>query len=136
MILAQKVKIKEERIEAVKTQPKPQSVQDIQVFLSFANFYKRFIKNFNKIGAPVTSMLQTTFKFLNIGFFSTKTKENQHNQQQEGVGGIGIIIKTLPKVEKPKNLARAKKAKMTKITNKIFKTDFPTFGAKTAFLHL
>ena len=32
-----------ERIEVVKEWPKPKSVQNIQVFLSFANFYWQFI---------------------------------------------------------------------------------------------
>ena len=43
----------------VKKWPKPKSVQDIQVFLGFANFYYRFIKGFNKIAASLTSMLKT-----------------------------------------------------------------------------
>ncbi len=30
------------------------------MFLDFANFYRRFIKNFSRIAAPLTSMLQTT----------------------------------------------------------------------------
>ena len=49
-----------ERIEVVRKWPKPKSVQDIQVFLSFANFYRRCIKGFSKIAAPLTSMLKTT----------------------------------------------------------------------------
>ena len=35
-------------------------MKDIQVFLSFANFYRRFIQNLNKIAGPPTSMLKTT----------------------------------------------------------------------------
>ena len=49
-----------ERIEVVKEWPEPKSVRDIQVFLGFANFYRRFIQGFNKIVAPLTSMLKTT----------------------------------------------------------------------------
>ncbi len=59
VILAQSIRIEEERIEAVKTWPEPQSVRDIQVFLGFANFYRRFIRNFSRIAAPLTSMLRT-----------------------------------------------------------------------------
>ena len=43
VVSAQGVRIEEERIEVVKNWPKPKSIQDIQVFLSFANFYWRFI---------------------------------------------------------------------------------------------
>ena len=49
-----------ERIEVVKEWLKPKLVRDIQVFLGFANFYRRFIQGFNKIVAPLTSMLKTT----------------------------------------------------------------------------
>ena len=49
-----------ERIKAVKSWPEPKSVQDIQLFIGFANFYRRFIQGFSKIAAPLTSMLKTS----------------------------------------------------------------------------
>ena len=52
--------MEEERIDAVKKWPEPQSVRDIQVFIGFANFYRRFIKGFSRIAAPLTAMLKTT----------------------------------------------------------------------------
>ena len=48
------------RIEVVKDWPEPKSVCNIQVFLGFANFYRRFIQGFSRIAAPLTSMLKTT----------------------------------------------------------------------------
>ena len=33
-------------VKAIKEQPKPKSYRDIQVFLSFANFYRQFIQNY------------------------------------------------------------------------------------------
>ena len=54
------IRMKEERIKAVKQWPEPQSVRDIQVFLGFANFYRRFIQEFSRIAAPLTSMLKTS----------------------------------------------------------------------------
>ena len=52
--------MEEERINAVKKWPEPQSVRDIQVFIGFANFYRRFIKGFSRIAALLTAMLKTT----------------------------------------------------------------------------
>ena len=49
-----------ERIEVVRKWPKPKSIQDIQVFLGFVNFYQQFIQGFSKIAAPLNSMLKTT----------------------------------------------------------------------------
>ena len=52
--------MKEEIINTVKKWPEPQSVQDIQIFIGFANFYWRFIKSFSRIAALLTAMLKTT----------------------------------------------------------------------------
>jgi hypothetical protein len=41
----------------------PKSVKDIQIFLGFANFYRRFIKNYSKITAPLTKLLRKESKF-------------------------------------------------------------------------
>ena len=52
--------MEEERIEAVKAWPEPKSIRNIQVFLRFANFYRRFIQRFSRIAVSLTSMLKTT----------------------------------------------------------------------------
>ncbi len=57
IVSVQGIKMEKKRIKAVKTWPKPKSVRDIQMFLGFANFYRRFIRNFSRIAAPFTSML-------------------------------------------------------------------------------
>ena len=54
------IKIEKERIDAVKKWPEPESVQDIQVFIGFANFYWRFIKACSRIAAPLSAILKTT----------------------------------------------------------------------------
>ena len=54
------IRMEDERIEAVRGWPEPKSVRDIQVFIGFANFYRRFIQGFSKIAAPLTSMLKTS----------------------------------------------------------------------------
>ena len=43
VILLQGICIEDEKIKAVKDWLKPKSIRDIQVFIWFANFYKRFI---------------------------------------------------------------------------------------------
>ena len=60
VVLNQGIRIEDERIEAVKNWLKPKSVQNIQIFIGFANFYQRFIQGFSRIAVPLTSMLKTT----------------------------------------------------------------------------
>ena len=54
------ISIEAKRIEMVQKRPEPKSVQDIYVFLDFANFYLWFNQGFNKIAAPLMLMLKTT----------------------------------------------------------------------------
>ena len=60
IVSSQRICMEEERIDAIKTWPEPKSVQDILVFIGFANFYRRFIQSFSKIATPLTSMLKTS----------------------------------------------------------------------------
>ena len=76
VVFSKGIRMEDERIEAVKQLPEPQSVRDIQVFLGFANFYRRFIQEFSRIAAPLTSMLKTS------GSTESKT--------QLGEGGVGV----------------------------------------------
>ena len=59
MVLAAEIWMEEKRIKVVKTWSKLLSVRDIPVFIGFANFYRHFIKGFNKIAVLFTSMLKT-----------------------------------------------------------------------------
>ena len=43
------VQMEEEKIKAVKEWKTPTKVKEIEIFLGFVNFYRRFIKNFSHI---------------------------------------------------------------------------------------
>jgi hypothetical protein len=51
------------KVSAITSWPAPQSVHDIQVFIGFANFYRRFIENYSKIILPLTSLLKKNVDF-------------------------------------------------------------------------
>ena len=52
------VRMEEDRIEAIRSWPEPRSIRDIQVFIGFANFYRRFIEGFSRKTAALTSMIK------------------------------------------------------------------------------
>ena len=52
------VSMKEDRIQAVTNWPELKSLRNIQVFLGFANFYRRFIRGFSRLAAPLTEMIK------------------------------------------------------------------------------
>ena len=59
IVLSQDIQKEDENIQVVKNWLEPQLVQDIQVFISFANFYQQFIWRFNKIAASLILILKT-----------------------------------------------------------------------------
>ena len=60
IISSQEIYMEEERIEAVKAGPELKLVKNIQVFIGFTNFYRRFIQDFSKIAARLTSILKAS----------------------------------------------------------------------------
>ena len=57
------IKMDPKKVSAITSWPVPQSVHDIQVFLGFANFYRRFVKGYSKITLPLTALLAKDSKF-------------------------------------------------------------------------
>lgn len=52
------------KVDAVLQWPQPRTVKDLQRFLGFANFYRRFIRGFSAVAAPLTSLLKGATKVL------------------------------------------------------------------------
>ena len=46
----------EAKLKAVRDWSKPQNVKDIGSFLGFANYYRRFVKNFASVVGPLTDL--------------------------------------------------------------------------------
>ena len=53
-----------DRIKTVVEWPVPKSQHDIQIFLGFANFYRRFIEGYSRVVLPLTNLLKKSQKFL------------------------------------------------------------------------
>lgn len=52
------------KLSAVKDWPQPENRKELQRFLGFANFYRRFIRDYSKVAAPLTALTSTTRRFL------------------------------------------------------------------------
>lgn len=75
--------MEEEKIKAVKDWSEPKSIRDIQEFLDFANIYRKFISNFNRIAVPLTSLLQTTGN----DELGSQTSKNKGSHDVPNAGG-------------------------------------------------
>ena len=130
--------MEDEWIEAVKQWPKLQLVWNIQVFLGFANFYRRFIQGFSQIAAPLILILKTIEPRkggIGVGGDSrarhggSKIDGNGMDNVEVDGGEVEVdeIGKKGRKTSKSKNLSKSKKMVVS---------NFLTPGAKLAFTKL
>ena len=52
------VTMSKKKVESILSWKAPRSVQDVQIFIGFANFYRRFIENFSKVCKPIMDTLK------------------------------------------------------------------------------
>ncbi|KAL0173996.1 hypothetical protein M9458_029964, partial [Cirrhinus mrigala] len=52
------VAMDDSKVNAVRDWPRPKTLKELQRFLGFSNFYRRFIRNFSTVAAPLTSMVK------------------------------------------------------------------------------
>ena len=51
-----------ERVRTIENWESPKTYRDVQVFLGFCNFYRRFIRNYSTMAQPLTSLLKGSVK--------------------------------------------------------------------------
>jgi len=52
------VTMSDRNVKSVQNWAHPRSVKEVQIFIGFANFYRRFIKDFSNVGKPITETLR------------------------------------------------------------------------------
>ena len=60
------------KVEAISYWEPPRNVRDVQVFLGFANFYRRFIKRYSQVAGPLFDLLKDRHAGMSGGFTWTQ----------------------------------------------------------------
>ena len=63
VVSASGVSVDPEKVEVVMSWERPKSVFEIRSFLGLAGYYRRFIKDFSQIAAPMTRLTRKEVKF-------------------------------------------------------------------------
>jgi hypothetical protein len=74
VVSAQGIQVDEEKVRAIQEWPSPTSVGNVRSFHGFASFYRRFVKDFSSLAAPLTEVIKK-----NVGFWWEKNKRRHFN---------------------------------------------------------
>ena len=58
------IRMDPKKIETIQNWNTPENLKDVQAFIGFANFYRRFVKGFSRIAGPLTAMSKKKIPFV------------------------------------------------------------------------
>jgi len=79
-----RVKMQKEKVKGVLNWPAPRNIKEVQKFLGLTNYYKRFIKDFARIAAPLHVLVRKEQKW------------KWEKEQEKAFGKLKVVFTTKP----------------------------------------
>jgi hypothetical protein len=81
------IRMMEDKVEAVRTWPTPRGVRDVRAFLGTAGYYRKFIRDFSAIAAPLSDLTKD-----DIPFVWTEPHEQAFRRLKEAIAQGPVLI--------------------------------------------
>lgn len=86
VVSAEGIQVDEEKIKAIKEWPSPKTVGEVRSFHGLAGFYRRFVKDFSTLAAPLTEVIKK-----NVGFKWEQAQEEAFQALKEKLTNSPVL---------------------------------------------
>ena len=87
VVSAAGIKVDQEKVKGIQEWPTPTSITQVRSFHGLASFYRRFVKDFSTIAAPLTEVIKK-----NVGFQWGEAQERSFNSLKEKLTNAPLLV--------------------------------------------